>query len=848
MKDYRWGRLVESSEKNGAWAERLCAEAQSRRAACAARPAWATLSVLEKTGRLWADPNGSYRRRAQRILERTGAFSSKTIFDTLELLPQILNRRALRARLVAELGRADAMERWSMEPAAEFSERAVPLGTVLTVAAGNIFLGCIDAVVMSLVTNNVAILKTSASDREFPLLFADSLRRADPERIVSSTLAVVSWKSGTESVERTFKNRLQGISVWGGEGAILSYRKDLPITCRLLEFGPKLSFAVVTKAGLKRLGVSETARRIARDASRWDQSACASPQTLFIEGNSDDLLMALGQELESLSKQSPKGPTGPEDAVATLEGRHRALAAELLDQGRLIESPKDQHWTVAQRSEPGLRASPLGRFVQVSPFRGLDHLTRLISPAGGHLQSAGLAVGANETSDYARTLGEIGVTRVSELGGMLDAEAGEPHDGRRPLAELVRVVSAPASVHSAPDDGALRSLLGQARAESPFYRKRLKSLDLSRAVPLTKHDLYAHTPPKSRALLTGDAAGLVFASGGSTGKPKFSLFSQEDFDETCRWLAYGMRRAGLEEGDTVANLFVAGNLWSSFVAVSRALRHLPVVQLPIGGTTAPADALDALVRFRATAAIGLPSTLLELARLAREKKVRGLAVRKIFYAGEGLSAAAAAELRRGLGAKLIRSAGYASVDAGLIGWQCRECGPGEHHAAGLQRMEIVDGEILATNLARRWMPIVRYRTGDRGKWLGPCPCGDPSPRFLLMGRCDDRINAGGAHFDLGDAARAVAAVKGLGPQFSVVVSANGSRDALTVRVERRGRASGDAALAAALSKALRARSLELDDSIARGWLSPPTIEFVAPGSLPRHPRTGKTRAVVDLRR
>ena len=40
------------------------------------------------------------------------------------------------------------------------------------------------------------------------------------------------------------------------------------------------------------------------------------------------------------------------------------------------------------------------------------------------------------------------------------------------------------------------------------------------------------------------------------------------------------------------------------------------------------------------------------------------------------------------------------------------------------------GEIVFTTLTRRGMPIIRYRTGDIGRWLtGKCPCGSRVKRL-----------------------------------------------------------------------------------------------------------------------
>lgn len=849
-----WGEFKRVSPLTASSAARLCAQAESRREAAAARHHWRTLRVLEDAGRLWADPKGSFRRRAQALMPRVSGFSPAMVRETLEIIPRLLEAGALRKRLKAELGRADALDAWSLEPEASSSLKAFPLGGVLHVAAGNVFLGCIDSIVMSLLTNNVTILRLSSADAEFPFLFAESLLRADKGRDLVGGLSILSWPRGEEAVEAAFKTRLQGVVVWGGESAVSAYRSGLGVGTKLVAFGPKLSFGVVSRAGLRSAGVKEAAERAARDASWWDQAACASPQTVFVQGGRpDEFLEALAAALARAARAVPPGPASPDEAANVLEARQRVLAAELQGTGRVL-APRDQSWTVAWRARAELTPSPLRRFLQVRPYRDLAHLRDLIAPSAPYLQSAGLLVGAAEAGAYAETLALAGVARVPALGRMLESETGEPHDGRYPMAELVRWVSGPPEAVAANEAKALAGVREQSAAESPFYRKRLKAKGF-----VDKNDLYAHAPPRSNAIMTraGDGEGrLVFASGGSTGKPKFCLYTQEEFERTSRWLAWGLRRSGLESGDTVANLFVAGNLWSSFMAIAGAARALSVTHLPVAGTADPALALDALKRFKANALIGLPSTLLELARFASARGER-LRADKVFYAGEHASDEMRREWTRAFGARLIRSAGYASVDAGLIGFQCGAAAGGVHHAAaGLQKVEIVSpetgrpvargeaGEIVATNLIRRWMPVIRYRTGDLGRWTGkPCPCGHPAPLFALLGRCDDRVNIGGAHLDAGDVGRAAGKVPGLS-QFYQLVAKPGNR--LVVRVER-GAAKRNDGLEEKLASALLRTSHELRDSVGRGWLKPPVIEILAPGKIPRQPRTGKLRRVLDLR-
>lgn len=839
MKAFLWGRFADLPRLD---AERVCREAAARRQSAAARPAWKTLHVLEKAGRLWGDPSSSFRRRAQAIMPAVTGFSPAMVRRTLEIIPRLLEAQALRRRLRAELGRESALDAWSLQPDGGQAVKAFPLGGVLHVAAGNVFLGCIDSMVMSLLTNNVTLLRLSSADREFPFLFAKSLARVDPEGALVSGLAILSWKQG-DPAEAVFKRRLDGVVVWGGEGAVSAYRQGLGAGTKLVAFGPRLSFAVLSRAGLARVGVREAARRLAEDVAWWDQAACASPQTVFIQDRDPRAFSAaLAEELDRLAGALPAGVPSPDEAAAALEERHRALAAELHRQGALLCG---RRWTVAFRRRPALRASPLGRFLQLTPYRDVEHLARLVGPSSAWLQTAGLLVGDSERPAYAEALGASGATRLPELGRMLESETGEPHDGRYPLRELVRWVSGPPESVAGNEAKGLASVLGQAEAESPFYRKRLRR----KSSLLSKEDLYEHGPPRSEALLTRAAEGegrVVFASGGSTGKPKFCLYTQEEFEQTCLWLAWGMRRSGLEPGDVVGNLFVAGNLWSSFMAVAGGLKALRVTHLPIAGTAERGFVLEALERFRVDVLIGLPSTLLELARHA-ESLERRPRIAKIFYGGEHVSPEMTAVWKRAFGVRLVRSAGYASVDAGLIGFQCPECEGTVHHAArGLQHVEIVDGEIVATNLVRRWMPVVRYRTGDRGRWVaGACPCGYPSPRFALLGRLDDRINFGGAHIDAGDVERAIGRVPGLSLLYQVVVPRRGTR--LKVRVERGGESAPPPGSAAELGRALEESSLELRDSIRRGWLEKPEVEVLPPGGLPRQPRTGKIPRVVDLR-
>jgi len=78
-----------------------------------------------------------------------------------------------------------------------------------------------------------------------------------------------------------------------------------------------------------------------------------------------------------------------------------------------------------------------------------------------------------------------------------------------------------------------------------------------------------------------------------------------------------------------------------------------------------------------------------------------------------------------------------------VGWMAGECTAQEglHEFGDARLIEILDadgspcavgqvGDVVITDLTNRVYPIVRYRLGDRGSWLGDeCPCGRPYRRL-----------------------------------------------------------------------------------------------------------------------
>ncbi len=411
----------------------------------------------------------------------------------------------------------------------------------------------------------------------------------------------------------------------------------------------------------------------------------------------------------------------------------------------------------------------------------------------------------------------------------------------------------------------LQHLLRLAKERSPFYARHLAGLDLDGAwsfdavAPLTKDLLVSHSPPESTELLTGElAAAYVFRSGGTTGSPKFSPFSYDEFRRITGMFLRTYGAAGLRSTDRVANLFAAGSLYASFVFINRLLEEMGCVSFPFTGN-APAEVVGRHMElFPINTLIGFPTWLLEVVqRLSPEAQAK---IEKIFYAGEHLYPEEHAWLHERLpNLKVLASAGYGAVDTGIMGFQCPHSTGSVHHVhADHILFEIVDpvtrrpvegdaeGSILITTLDRYLMPIIRYEIGDRARWVTePCACGRTLPRFALLGRNDD-LRIGYATVAYDEVMRAVVDHPELTSTVQIVKEREDKRDRLILQAEVRPGFEGDReTLTTALKASLFRHKPDLAKLVSTGHVHDVTVVVQELGQIPRMPVTGKVRRTVD---
>jgi phenylacetate-CoA ligase len=296
-------------------------------------------------------------------------------------------------------------------------------------------------------------------------------------------------------------------------------------------------------------------------------------------------------------------------------------------------------------------------------------------------------------------------------------------------------------------DRRLQALLAAAR-RTPLHSGRLPAdaddpwSALAGLPVATKEDL---REAGSAACLGGrlDPSWLSSTSSGSTGEP-FRVHYDPRAWAVLKHLVKlrGRRVCGVGPRDRVAIL-------DAVLPGARrrgALEHLGRVR--VLSVLAPADvAARELAAFAPDAVYGPPSALLDVARaLARAGTARR--VPRTFTSGELLLDAVRDEIARLLGARVFDV--YGTSETKEIAFECRR--GGLHANWDVVHVEVTgddgrplpdgtEGDLVVTSLVNHAMPLLRYRTGDRGSLVpGPCPCGLHLPRMgVVTGRAVDAL-------------------------------------------------------------------------------------------------------------
>jgi phenylacetate-CoA ligase len=403
----------------------------------------------------------------------------------------------------------------------------------------------------------------------------------------------------------------------------------------------------------------------------------------------------------------------------------------------------------------------------------------------------------------------------------------------------------------------LRWSLAHAYENVAFYRRSfdearvhpadLKTLeDLGRFPFTTKADLRDQYPfgmfavPRSQVV-------RIHASSGTTGRPTVVGYTRADVETWADVVARSIRAAGGRPGDIVHVAYGYG-LFTGGLGAHYGAERLGCTVVPVSGGMTERQ-VQLIADFRPDVIMVTPSYMLaildEMERQGTDPRASSLKVG--IFGAEPWTEGMRREIEERLDMHAVDIYGLSEVIGPGVSQECVETKDGLHIWEDHFYPEVVDpetgdplpdgelGELVFTSLTKEAMPVVRYRTRDLTRLL-PGTARSFRRMEKVTGRDDDMIILRGVNLFPTQIEELILGMPELAPHFVCVLSRPGRLDELTVRVEARPEAAGQAMdeLGRRLAEQVKARI-----GVSVG------VEVVEPGAIERS--LGKAKRIIDER-
>lgn len=419
------------------------------------------LAYLGALERVAADP-ASWPRRVAEFMRTIPAFDRRNVELALLTLPYLVRPAAVREAVDRELGDAGAqyLDGWvSLDTtihkgaAARMADRlghrtdgdagkrgprvrGMPTRQ-LHITAGNSGMTPLISLVRAFATKGAAVIKTTAATLPAMTVVAHALLEADPDHPLVRHTSIVYWPGGDQEVEDVLfrKRSFDRIVAWGSETTMASVaaRAHAP---KLTLFRPRVGMSLVGREIFDE-DLDGVAASAVTDVMIDNQHACTSSLVHYVEGSEEQVLgycRALQRALGDWDQATSARPS--RDEVGGL----RRLRRGELARGAWFENMVDRVVTSAvvyMPQEIDLATHPMCRLVVV---RRVDELRSALAYVNDTVAAVGVYPEARRV-ELRDKLAARGVSNVCLLGHCDRAFAGIPHDGIRPLHELVNWIS-----------------------------------------------------------------------------------------------------------------------------------------------------------------------------------------------------------------------------------------------------------------------------------------------------------------------------------------------------------------------------------------------------------------------
>ena len=325
------------------------------------------------------------------------------------------------------------------------SRKAVSKGLVGHWLAGNVQVLGMFVLIQSILTKNVNLIKVSSQDNGVFVSLINSFKdeyfetntgvRIEGNELLK-TIAVVYYNHTNTQLGHIMSEQSDIRVAWGGREAVETVSAyPSKYDCSDLIMGPKLSFSVVANEYLQdERKLKKLCRKIAVDASVFDQTGCASAHNVFVEEGGKFSVQEFTKFLsEGMKKELvliPRGEMSPQQlaAVHSIRGIYD-FKGEVLGDDNL-------RYTVIYSDDCELTPPAYSRVVFVHPVDSIDRCVQFVND---DIQTIGLAADGEKANKFITEASYKGAVRFPTCGKMLNFES--PWDGMYLVNRMVKWIT-----------------------------------------------------------------------------------------------------------------------------------------------------------------------------------------------------------------------------------------------------------------------------------------------------------------------------------------------------------------------------------------------------------------------
>jgi len=324
----------------------------------------------------------------------------------------------------------------------------------------------------------------------------------------------------------------------------------------------------------------------------------------------------------------------------------------------------------------------------------------------------------------------------------------------------------------------------------------IESLEDLTYLPFTTKEDFRSSYPLEMLCVEKQQLREMHMSSGSTGSPVVMAYTTEDIDQWGECMARCYRMAGIEAGETI-QITPSFGLFNGGFGFYHGARKAGQFVIPTGAGNTPRQ-IKLMRDFKVKALMGVVSYGIRIMEVLEEKKSDLPDLKIGIFGAETFSNSMCEKIQNGLGIEAFDI--YGMTETGGVGTTGMDCPmhSGIHVWEDHYIAEIIDpdtgkpaangelGEVVFTSLARRAIPVIRFRTGDISKILSRdrCDCGRTHLRIdRITGRRDDMLIIKGVNFFPRQVEQALMEIPGIKNNYQIIIEeVDGIKD-LRVNVE-----------------------------------------------------------------